>query len=188
MKETLLTMIALLSIPFAYSQTDIKEVSKSDSIRFEKIIKESTDSLKQVLTSKEYLNEAEKKVSIEFASDTLTISKRFELYVAQDYSDYGMKTASLKMLEAYEKLLNKYYRMLLVALNPEDREILKVTQRNWIKYRESEKQMNELISKDNYSGGGSIQVLFVLSREIEMTQNRVIEFYNYIERLNINKE
>lgn len=187
MKETLLTMIALLSIPVALSQTDIKQVGKNDSIRFEKIVKESTDSLKRVLTSKEYLNDAEKKVRIEFASDTFAISKRFGLYVSQDYSDYGMKTASIHLLEAYEKLLNKYYQMLLATLNPEDREILKVTQRNWIKYRESEKQLNDLVSKDNYSGGGSIQVLFVLSREIEITQNRVVEFYNYMGRLNLNK-
>jgi hypothetical protein len=38
---------------------------------------------------------------------------------------------------------------------------LKQSQRNWIKYRESERRLNAEIVKDEYSGGGTIQQIFI---------------------------
>ena len=175
----------MFSINFSYSQLDLKEVSKEDSLKFESLIKISVDSLKLKLELDDYLNDTEKKLTIDFKIDTFIVSKRFELYISQDYSDFGMKMASIYMLKDFEKLLNKYYKILLSKLKPEDKENLKITQRNWINYRESEKQFNYLVSEDKYSGGGTIQTLFVLSRNIEITQNRVSEFYQYIGRINI---
>ena len=185
MKEIIITLLCLFSINFSYSQLDLKEVTKEDSLKFESLIKISVDSLKLKLELDDYLNDTEKKLTIDFKIDTFIVSKRFELYISQDYSDFGMKTASIYMLKDFEKLLNKYYKILLSKLKPEDKENLKITQRNWINYRESEKQFNYLVSEDKYSGGGTIQTLFVLSRNIEITQNRVSEFYQYIERINI---
>lgn len=188
MKEIKITLIFLFIINFSFSQLDVKEVTKEDSIRFENTIKKSIDSLKLKLNTEDYLNDTDKKFTIEFAIDTFTISKRFDLYISQDYSDFGMKTASINMLNDYEKLLNKYYKILLTQLKQEDKETLKIAQRNWINYRKSEEQFNYLVSEDKYSGGGTIQTLFVLSRNIEITQNRVTEFYDYISRINLNKE
>jgi uncharacterized protein YecT (DUF1311 family) len=188
MKKFIISIITLFSINFTFSQLEVKEVSKDDSLKFEIIIKKSIDSIKLKLSSDDYLNDIDKKTTIEFTIDTFVIAKRFDLYISQDYSDYGMKTASIHMLNEYEKLLNKYYKILLSNIKPEDKEILKTTQRNWIKYRESELKLNFLVSEDKYSGGGTIQILFVLSRNIEITQNRVIEFKEYIDRLNLNKE
>ncbi len=185
MKEIIITLLCLFSINFSYSQLDLKEVTKEDSLKFESLIKISVDSLKLKLELDDYLNDTEKKLTIDFKIDTFIVSKRFELYISQDYSDFGMKTASIYMLKDFEKLLNKYYKILLSKLKPEDKENLKITQRNWINYRESEKKFNYLVSEDKYSGGGTIQTLFVLSRNIEITQNRVSEFYQYIERINI---
>ena len=185
MKEIIITLLCLFSINFSYSQLDLKEVSKEDSLKFESLIKISVDSLKLKLELDDYLNDTEKKLTIDFKIDTFIVSKRFELYISQDYSDFGMKMASIYMLKDFEKLLNKYYKILLSKLKPEDKENLKITQRNWINYRESEKQFNYLVSEDKYSGGGTIQTLFVLSRNIEITQNRVSEFYQYIGRINI---
>jgi uncharacterized protein YecT (DUF1311 family) len=185
MKEIIITLLCLFSINFSYSQLDLKEVTKEDSLKFESLIKISVDSLKLKLELDDYLNDTEKKLTIDFKIDTFIVSKRFELYISQDYSDFGMKMASIYMLKDFEKLLNKYYKILLSKLKPEDKENLKITQRNWINYRESEKQFNYLVSEDKYSGGGTIQNLFVLSRNIEITQNRVSEFYQYIGRINI---
>lgn len=188
MKEIIIIILCLFSINFCFSQLDIKEVTKEDSIKFESVIKISADSLKLKLESDDYLNDTDKKSTIEFKTDTFIVSKRFGLYISQDYSDFGMKTASINMLNDYEKLLNKYYKILLSQLKQEDKEILKIAQRNWINYREYEEQFNYLVSEDKYSGGGTIQTLFVLSRSIEITQNRVTEFHDYIGRINLNKE
>lgn len=185
------TSITLISILFfvniSLSQSEIKKVSIEDSLRFENSLKKSKDSLNLLLSKMEYLNDEDKKISIEFVLDTFMIEKRFELYLNQDYSDFGMNKASINKLYHYEFLLNKYYKLLLNELKNEDKETLKITQRNWLKYRESETQLNDLISQQKYSGGGTIQNIFVLSRNIEITQSRVIEFHMYLERLMLNK-
>jgi len=188
MKKNIITIILILfSFNFSFSQLDLKEVNREDSLKFESIIDNSVDSLKLKLEAREYLSDIEKKMIIEFIIDTFIIAKRFDLYISQDYSDYGMKMASMYMLKDYEKLLNKYYKILLSALKPEDKETLKITQRKWIDYREAEKQFNFLVSEEKYSGGGTIQNLFVLSRNIEITQNRVFEFNEYIGRINMDE-
>lgn len=186
MKIILIILTAYFSINTCFSQDEIREVTKEDSIHFEKSIILSADSLKQVLSLHDYLNESDKNLTIEFQIDTFTIEKRLELYINQDYSDYGMKTASINQLDDYEKLLNKYYKKLLSELKAEDKETLKIAQRNWIKYREAELNLNYLVSQDNYSGGGTIQTLFVLSRNIEITKTRVVEFYDYLGRIAMN--
>lgn len=186
MKAILIILTAYFSINTSFSQNEIREVTKGDSINFEKSIHLSVDSLRQVLSIHDYLNESDKNLTIEFDIDTFMVEKRLELYINQDYSDFGMKTASINQLDDYEKLLNKYYKKLLSKLKAEDKETLKIAQRNWIKYRETELNLNYIVSQDNYSGGGTIQTLFVLSRNIEITKTRVIEFYDYLGRLTMN--
>lgn len=188
MKNILIILTTFFLTNICFSQDDLREVTKEDSINFEKSIAFSVDSLKQVLSLHDYLNENDKDLTIEFQLDTFKVEKRLELYINQDYSDYGMKIACNNQINDYEKLLNKYYKKLLAELNTEDKETLKIAQRNWIKYREAELNLNFLISQDNYSGGGTIQTLFVLSRNIEITKARVIEFYDYLGRMAMNDD
>lgn len=187
MKAILIILTAYFSINTSFSQNEIREVTKGDSINFEKSIHLSVDSLRQVLSIHDYLNDSDKKLTIEFQLDTFKVEKRLELYLNQDYSDYGMKIATINQLNDYEKLLNKYYKKLLAELKPEDKETLKIAQRNWIKYREAEYNLNNLVSQDSYSGGGTIQTLFTISRNMEITKARVIEFYEYLGRIAMNE-
>lgn len=71
MKEIKITLIFLFIINFSFSQLDVKEVTKEDSIRFENTIKKSIDSLKLKLNTEDYLNDTDKKFTIEFAIERL---------------------------------------------------------------------------------------------------------------------
>lgn len=53
----------------------------------------------------------------------------------------------------YDRLLNKYYTILLHSLNLEDQEVLKTSQRNWLKFRDSEQNLSSMLSEEKYSRG-----------------------------------
>jgi uncharacterized protein YecT (DUF1311 family) len=93
-----------------------------------------------------------------------------------------MVTSTLDANREYDKLLNKYYQLLLRSLNEEDKEILKKSQRNWIDFRDSELELNGVLMNDYYSGGGTIQRVFAAARVLELTRDRVIELYDYLNR------
>lgn len=119
---------------------------------------------------------------IEFAADTFRIEERQRLKLVIDYSTNGMVTSTLDANREYDKLLNKYYQLLLRSLNEEDKEILKKSQRNWIDFRDSELELNGVLMNDYYSGGGTIQRVFAAARVLELTRDRVIELYDYLNR------
>ena len=65
-------------------------------------------------------------------------------------------------------------------LHENDREALTETQRNWIKFRNSEKTLNLVISMPQYSGGGTMHRLTVADENLQITKQRVLEIYNHI--------
>ena len=103
-----------------------------------------------------------------------------ELEIEKDYSTAGMLQATYNAQNSYDILLNKYYEKLLNNLKSADKETLKEAQRNWINYRNSESKLNNLISNEEYSGGGTIQQIFIASRNLEIITNRLNELYYYL--------
>lgn len=188
MKATILFILVIVMNTSLHAQYELKEVTTNDSLHFEQQVLKSVDSLKIELAKGEYLSDEDKNLTIEFTLDTFRVSLRAGLYMSFDFSDYGMKMATLRMIDDYEILLNKYYKILLSKLEQNDRETLKISQRNWLKYRDSEYLLNELIAQDNYSGGGTIQNLFILSRKMEIIEQRVIDFYDYLKRISLDED
>ena len=78
-----------------------------------------------------------------------------------------MTNAVYELEKGYDKLLNKYYKILYAKLKPEDKEEFKKSQSNWIKFRDSERIMIGIVSQDEYSGGGTIQSILKASRICE---------------------
>ena len=130
------------------------------------------------------MNDFDKQVSIDFQIDTFLIERLLSKRISIDYSTAGMTKAAYDAEIEYDKLLNKYYQILLKKLNDSDKDILKLSQRNWIQYRDSERKLNSEIAKDEYSGGGTMQRIIVASGYTEITKKRVIELYNYLSRFN----
>ncbi len=153
------------------SNTFAQKKDISDQVEFEtQKFKDSIHKLKEFSSS----------LDLEFTVDKFKIDKKMDLELNNDYTTSGMLQATYNSYVSYDDLLNKYYKKLLKKLNHEDKETLKQAQRNWIKFRNSEIKLNNLIAKDEYSGGGTIQQLFIASRNLDLVKNRLDEIYEYL--------
>ena len=71
---------------------------------------------------------------------------------------------------------------MLAKLSGEDKAILRQTQKNWLQFRDSEHELNSLPTKDEYSGGGTIQRTIGSDCDLELTKSRVIGLVDYLLR------
>lgn len=180
--KTLLLIILLSATGLTcLAQTPV-QLTKEDSIRIETEVKIAVqklkDSLKESDRGMEYLTE----LLYEFAADTFKIEERQRLRLEIDYTTNGIVASTLEANREYDRLLNKYYLRLLDSLEEPDKKILLQSQRNWIKFRDSELELNGLLMNDYYSGSGTIQRVIAASRVLELTKSRVIEIYHYLSR------
>lgn len=179
MKSIVLLLVIIFYPIVILSQT---EVTDSILAKLKADIKIEAENLRKELEKEEYMTDSYKSMFIDFQIDTFKIETLFERRLELDYTTYGMTTASFDLERDYDMLLNKYYKLLLGKLNKTDQELLKKSQRNWIQYRDSERQLNFEISKEEYSGGGTIQQIIVAEYYLSITKKRVIELSDYLLR------
>lgn len=158
---------------------------------------ETLDSLKKVWTkelnaqlitleigthAREGWSEFSDSVSNAFEKDTFLLNGLFSYQLDADQTTLGMVGALYDYEAGFDRLLNTYYQLLLKKLNKEDKELLKESQRNWIKLRDSERKLSAAITKEEYSGGGTIQQLFYADWNADFTKHRVEELIDYLTR------
>jgi Uncharacterized protein conserved in bacteria len=124
----------------------------------------------------------ENEVQIEFSVDTFRIEHFIRLWEESVITDSDEAQASYAGAWLYDSLLNKYYKKLLLTLKPEDRQILQQAQRAWITFRDNESKLVDLISKDEYSGGGTKQRLTESYLYLLRVKNRTIEIFDHYVR------
>ncbi|SNR13873.1 lysozyme inhibitor LprI family protein [Tenacibaculum jejuense] len=172
----ILTFLFLLISFFITAQ---REVNKTDILRFNKEIDDEIITLKDSLAnSKNYVSQ----IDLEFKLDVYRIEKFASKKINVDNTTMGMTKAIFELEKEYDKLLNKYYQILLKKLKPEDYEKLKMSQRNWISFRDSERALIGIVSQEKYSGGGTIQKNIRASRICEITRKRVYEIKEHIDQ------
>jgi uncharacterized protein YecT (DUF1311 family) len=128
---------------------------------------------------KEKINPAE----LEFTLDTFKIECFMEEYTRIDFSTPGMNNAIYKTANFYDNLLNKYYKKLFAVLKNDDKKILTQAQKAWLVFRDIEIKLIETISKDKYSGGGTIQQLIDVSEYLDLVKARTIKIFNHYSRV-----
>jgi uncharacterized protein YecT (DUF1311 family) len=165
------------SAAFAQPEGDPKEITPAVEKKFKQEIEKDVATLKQQMKKS---NEPD--LAIEFAVDTFRIEQYMEKCLDHDYSTAGMRTASYDAAAKYDILLNKYYKKLLSVLKASDKNVLVKAQKAWIAYRDSEIKLIQTVSKDEYSGGGTIQLLIDSSSYLDLIKNRALEIYQYLER------
>lgn len=156
-------------------------ISKKDAIKMEAQIKTTVEKLRKSLSLEDNVYQSDQEV--EFVVDTFTVELRQKLRIELDESTFGMITSTYQANQEYDKLLKKYYLKLIQKLDTKDSEVLKQAQENWIKFRDADQKLNQLLMNDKYSGGGSIQRIFAVSRSCELTKNRVMELFDYLNRI-----
>jgi uncharacterized protein YecT (DUF1311 family) len=122
-------------------------------------------------------------MEVNFAVDTFRIERIASMRMNVDYSTAGMNQTVIEKAASYDRLLNKYYNLLMGALKPADKAVLISTQRAWISFRSAEKKLITTMAKTAYSGGGSIQSNIVNGRYAELVVNRTLKIFNYYKDL-----
>lgn len=175
MKYLQILIVLFLVVQTTHSQ---KRISDSDiAVMKAKIENEVADLRKQSDTDI-YTSAYEKQMNIDFMIDTYRIDTLMARMICVDYSRQVIAQAASICTVAYDKLLNKYYKMLMTKLSIADQETLKLAQRNWIQYRDSEIKLINTLSKTEYAGLD--QRLFGPSDILYITERRAITIYYYL--------
>ena len=123
--------------------------------------------------------EKENEVAIEFTIDTFRIERLFDKWIKLDYGDFGMRDAAYGVAVLYDSLMNKYYRKLSSVLEGDDKKFLMQAQKAWLSYRDNETELVGIISKDEYSGGGTMQQLTEASEYLDLIKKRTNAIFNH---------
>lgn len=167
-----------LSLQFtAFCQKDPVEVTPKLQKKLMEDIEKEVPKLKQQLQKNK-----ENDTHIEFTIDTFRVERLMAKWVAMDYSDFGMRDAGYEAAQRYDILLNKYYKKLASVLQGEDQKALVQAQKAWLAFRDSETKLIETISKDEYSGGGTMQQLTEASDYLNLVKNRTIVLFEHYVR------
>jgi uncharacterized protein YecT (DUF1311 family) len=173
MKSTLAFLVSLFLYFASTAQTSVEvtpELQKKFRLEIEKEIPK-----KQQQLEKDKVNAAQ----IEFILDTFRVERFMEEYIKVNFSDYSMRDAGYETAKLYDSLLNKYYKKLLATLKGEDKKVLIQAQKTWIAFRDSESKLVDLISKDTYSGGGTMQQLTESAEYLNLIKVRTIAIFNH---------
>lgn len=160
-----------------------EEVTEADLKLFEQKIESKLPSLKQNLSKRNFANDGEKALIYEYEIATFKINERMQMIREKDYSTQGMINMAYEVETEYDKMLNKYYKILMNKLSDVDKESLKRAQQNWIKFRDSERNLNDVLSKDDYTGGGTMHSIICADYRLEITKKRVAELFDYLIRI-----
>jgi uncharacterized protein YecT (DUF1311 family) len=163
-----------------YSQTGNYEVKlKKEKAKIEQEAKELSAKLEKDITSTAFL----KQITIDFTVDTFKIERLIMAKQKIDPSNASIYNSYLSAESEYKKLVDNYYQLLLSKLNDTDKAILQQSQNSWMQHYNSELNLNNTVSKDEYTGGGNMQGIFAAYSVYDFTKFRAIRLYRYISRM-----
>ena len=179
MRQIILVLILFFVGNFAFGQNDgPKEITPQVLQKLKADIEKQIPSFKQKLSKQELTAD-----QIEFSVDTFRIEQLVSKRLDIDYTTAGMNTAVDEMTSSYDRLMNKYYNKLLKALNPDDKKVLITAQKAWLAYRDAEAKLIGTMTKEEYSGGGTIQSTIATDSYSGLVVKRAIEIFNYYDDL-----
>lgn len=151
-----------------------KEVDEKTLIKLKAELKVESDNLRKSL-----LADGISKEEADFISDTFRIHRLAAKHMEIDYSTVGMLEAMNMVTEEYDVLLNRYYNLLLSKLSAEDKKHLITAQKAWLKYRDAEAELIRILRNEEYSGGGTIQLLISADLYSKLVQERTFKIFDY---------
>ena len=115
----------------------------------------------------------------EFQKDTARIEEYVRNEMTGNTIDFRQKMNYLEV--EYDKLLNKYYKLLMSLLDDEGKKALKAAQINWIKFQTADRELLDNISKQIYQnmGGGTLYHFISAPLYPYIVKDRAIELYEY---------
>jgi len=182
-RSTILMITLSLSLLSFSQQNEIKDVTPA----ILKGIKTDVE-MKAILFKATLLKAEMTPEQIEFSVDTFKIEQIAAKRIEIDYSTLGMNKAVNELTALYDSLLNKYYLKLSKSLKAEDRKVLVSAQRAWMNYRDAEVKLISTMTKEEYSGGGSIQSNIATLNYNYLVKHRTIEIFSYYDGIRITED
>jgi uncharacterized protein YecT (DUF1311 family) len=175
-------MVFFLALARPVRASGPREVTDKELKAMRQQIEKEALALRGELDKQVFDTDVAKRVSIEYRLDAFRIDELLKRRSDIDYSTMGLVNATLEADSDYDDLLNKYYQKLLAKLSAEDKAVLKQTQKNWLQFRDSEHELNSLLTKEEYSGGGTAQLNIGVDCDLELTKSRVKALAEYLMR------
>ena len=163
-------IMALFNQAIAQIENGPKEITSEmlSKIKQEAILE--TTSFRQSLDSMDYSAQFKG-----FIADTFLINRVMSKMMEIDYSTFGINNANDYSVKEYDVMLNANYNLLMNRLKGEDKKVLKDAQLKWIAFRDAELHLLGVLSKEGYSGGGTIQTNLLGAAYADRILSRVIE-------------
>jgi uncharacterized protein YecT (DUF1311 family) len=117
---------------------------------------------------------------IEGDKNSIDIALENCLDIDSNQTTVGMMECAYTAEEAWDKELNKYYRLLMQNLAEEDKALLKTAQKNWLTYRDSERDFE---GSAYYNLQGTMYRVFAADRYMEITKERAEDLRVYYEMM-----
>jgi len=178
MKSISILFVLFFVSQFIWAQEWPKEITPQVLQKIKSEVEKQVPAFRQKLAAKGFNAD-----QVEFSIDTFRIERIAEGRIDIDYSTAGMNTAVAESAEAYDKLLNKYYNKLLKLLKPEDKKELVAAQKAWMVYRDAEAKLIWTMTKEEYSGGGSMQTNIANGAYAALVERRTVELFNYYDEV-----
>ncbi len=83
-------------------------------------------------------------------------------------------------VEGYDKLLNKYYKILMAKLPKDEAELLRMNQRAWLTFRDTNIKFQDAIFFGNDYYGREGQIYTYPNIILDMYKTRVAELFDYL--------
>ena len=103
---------------------------------------------------------------------------------SENYTTKGMTDCVSMATQKWDVKLNKAYKELLDLLTAEQKEKLKIAQRQWIEYRDKEIEFSNQLY---YDMQGTMWIPVAAQTKLDLTRKRTIELETYIANLTIDK-
>lgn len=115
-----------------------------------------------------------------FLEDSFVVENLLRKQLEQESTTLGMNKANLACSSEYEKLVDKYFAILLVKMKGEDKDLLLSWQKDWKSLMEKERTLAGKLMQEEYSGGGSIHSIEYTSRLMLQQKNRLLTIIDYL--------
>jgi uncharacterized protein YecT (DUF1311 family) len=98
----------------------------------------------------------------------------------ENYTTAGMLNCSSQALDKWDKELNRVYKELMKKLSPEERELLKQSQQQWIKFKDAEFKFLDNL----YLGTGTMIPVMIMGDKLDIISERVKMLERYLNYIN----
>ena len=176
MKYIIILTLGMFFNTVAKAQTESpKEVTPEILKKIKIEVEKNVVKFRQNLSKDESIT----KTLLDFQTDTFRINRINDASQEVDYSTPGISIAIYDMGKSYDLLLNKYYNKLLKQLKGNDKNVLIKAQRGWLVYQKLEQELIGTLSKEEYSGGGTMQSNIRAFQYVDLIIKRTVELFWY---------